>query len=167
MAMEKLNGQKLGSRNIVVKPTNNPAPSNMNNMSNANAFAPAVPAPAYASMPAPVSAASSATDNTAPQQQQSQATVSTVRLRNMFTEADLAEATVAELTDEVADECRRWGTVRAVTLVRNNDNGELEVFVAYGTTAEAQQAVAVLHGRRFANRSVVAAVEPLAGTPLQ
>jgi hypothetical protein len=181
MAMEQFDGQKLGQRNIVVRPANSrtnvaaasAAPAQQQQQQLAPAATPmgtASAAFAYPSAPAatPTPAVATGVGAGAVDGNDDDGCCS-VRLRNMLTDKDLAESSLDELRTEVSEECCQYGRLLTVDLTQPDPQqpSEVDVYLRYSTPAEARWARQKLHDRRFAERKIIATLEDLDGTPLR
>lgn len=84
-----------------------------------------------------------------------------VRLSNMLA-AEMDAEGLAEIKDEVAAECRKYGNlVEVVCSAGTPDSAAAFIFVQFGDARASQRALRKLHGRSFDERSVVAEYYPL------
>ncbi|QIW95879.1 hypothetical protein AMS68_001397 [Peltaster fructicola] len=83
-------------------------------------------------------------------------------LMNMITPEEILDPDEAdEITDDVRDECAKFGTVVEVKMPRptpgdRSNAGIGKIYIKFGDSDTAQKALAALAGRKFADRTVVA-----------
>ena len=80
-----------------------------------------------------------------------------VELRNMLTKDDLVnEGEYAEILEDTREECGQFGQLTQVVIPKAGEPGETCVYLEYGSTQDAANAISKLHGRTFDGRKVEA-----------
>lgn len=78
-------------------------------------------------------------------------------LRNLEDYANLCKPSlIAELEEDVAEECKRFGAVQACRVHLDHSNHIVTVYVKFSTTEELISAIKVMHLRWFGGRQIVA-----------
>jgi splicing factor U2AF subunit len=83
-----------------------------------------------------------------------------LKLSNMVTHHDLdRDALFREVCEDVCMECRQFGQVRKMVILRAKDGYSLacegHIYVEFAESLQATHAAYALHGRKYANRNVV------------
>jgi RNA-binding protein 39 len=82
----------------------------------------------------------------------------TLVLQEMLSQQDLVECTEAELKDEIAEECRKYGVIQEIQIHGGSNNPQIFVYVRYSDAMGALKARDSLNGRFFAQRRIVATI---------